>query len=95
MKAIRTIIWSAIILAISSSNLYAYCHCSEPIEPSIPSGYYAQPYQMKSAKSEVESYLDEIQAYKQCLSRCIVEANSKAEDVIDQWNSAVRQYNNR
>lgn len=78
-----------------SFNAFAFCYCSEPNEPSIPSGYYAESYQMESAKSEVESYLDEMQGYKQCLARCIDEANLEAEKVIDEWNSAVQQYNNR
>lgn len=50
---------------------------------------------MEAAKREVESYLDEIQDYKQCLLQCIEKANSNADRVLDEWNSAVQQYNNR
>ena len=91
--------YTPIVLAVASAgfsfNVFASCYCSEPSEPSIPSGYYAESYQMKSARSEVESYLDEVQDYKQCLAQCIDDVNSEAEDVIDEWNSAVQQYNNR
>lgn len=95
MKLITGIIWLALILASLPMKTYASCHCSEPTEPSIPSGYYAESYQMKSARREVESYIDEIRDYKQCLARCIDDANADAENVIEEWNSAVRRYNNR
>jgi cell division septum initiation protein DivIVA len=48
---------------------------------------------MESARGEVEAYLDDVQDYKRCLAVRIEEANSDAEDVIDEWDSAVRQYN--
>lgn len=78
-----------------SVNAIASCYCSEPSEPSIPNGYYAESYQMESARSDVEAYLEEVQDYKQCLVRCIDDINSEAEDVVDEWNSAVGQYNNQ
>lgn len=95
MNFTRTTILMSLILAALPLNTYASCYCSEPSEPSIPNGYYAEHYQMERAKSEVESYIDEIQDYKQCLLRCIERANSDAEDIIDEWNTAVRRYNNR
>lgn len=89
----------SVVLAVASTafsfNVFASCYCSKPSEPSIPSGYYAESYQMESARSQVRSYLDEIQDYKQCLVQCIENANSEAASVIDKWNSAVQQYNNR
>ena len=48
---------------------------------------------MESARGEAEAYLDDVQDYKRCLADRIEEANSDAEDVIDEWDSAVRQYN--
>jgi hypothetical protein len=50
---------------------------------------------MERAKQEVEEYLDEVRDYKECLRRNMEEANSEAENVIDEWNSAVRQFNSR
>lgn len=76
-------------------NSYASCYCSEPSEPTIPSGDYAESYEMESAKDEVESYVDEIQDYKQCLAQCIDDANSTATNIIDEWESAVSDFNNR
>jgi len=95
MKSTRYRAGFTVILSALSLNTYASCICFEPSEPSIPSGYYAEPYQMESAKNDVESYVDGVQSYKQCLAQCIDDANSNAENVIDEWNSAVRQYNNR
>jgi hypothetical protein len=82
-------------LLIMPFNSFASCYCSKPSEPSIPSGYYAESYQLESARSEIESYIDDINDYKRCLAQCIDEANSEAENVLDEWNSSVRQYNNR
>jgi hypothetical protein len=92
MRTATTIIVSLVALPF---GVHASCYCSEPNKPSIPTGYYAEPYQMESAKSEVESFLEETQDYKQCLVDCIEEANSNTEEVIDEWNSAVQQFNNR
>jgi len=83
---------SAVALFFISTDAAAY-YCSEPSEPSIPGGYYAESYEMESARGEVEAYLDDVQDYKRCLAVRIEEANSDAEDVIDEWDSAVRQYN--
>lgn len=69
--------------------------CSEPSEPSVPSGYSADEYQMERARREIEDYLSEIEDYKACLLNAAREADDAAESIIDEWNWAVRQYNNR
>lgn len=85
----------ATLVVFLLNNVSAACLCSEPGSPSIPSGYYAEEYEMEAARYEVEQYLNDIKDYKQCLIRCVDEATSEAESVIDEWNSAVSQYNNR
>ncbi len=95
MPFIKQISVVATTFCIFSANSYASCYCSEPSAPIIPSGYYAESYQMESARNDVESYLEEVEDYKQCLVGCVENIYSEAEDVIDEWNSAVRQYNNQ
>ena len=85
-----------ILLSIFSiKNSYATCLCSEPTEPYIPSGYSADQFQMESTENEVEYYITEVQDYKQCLIDCIEDANTNAENVLQDWNYAVQSYNNR
>lgn len=78
-----------------SPGANAYMFCSEPSEPSVPSGYSADEYQMERARREIEDYLSEIEDYKNCLLGAAREANDAAESIIDEWNRAVRQYNSR
>lgn len=94
MRPLKLSCLIAVALPFISTDAAAY-YCSEPSEPSIPGGYYAESYEMESARDEVEAYLDDVQDYKRCLADRIEEANSNAENVIDEWDSAVRQYNNR
>jgi hypothetical protein len=77
----------------SVANAYGYC--SEPSEPTIPSGAYADEYAMERARREVEDFLEEIAEYKECLMHAAQEADDAAEEAIDEWNRAVRNYNNQ
>ncbi|MFC1665675.1 hypothetical protein ACFL17_08620 [Pseudomonadota bacterium] len=95
MNTNRRIFFLVLVFVFVPINSYAFWYCSEPSEPIVPSGYIAESYSMESAKYDVESYIDEVQDYKQCLADCIDEANSQAQNIIDEWNSAVQAYNNR
>jgi hypothetical protein len=96
MNFTRMSILSAFILMAVPLNLNASCDCSEPGEqPYMPCGFCEEAYEMAYSRKEIKTYLDEVQAYMQCLGECINEANSKAENVINEWNSAVQQYSIR
>mgnify|MGYP001196560539 CR=1 FL=1 len=76
--------------------------CYEPFSPYIPDGYYAESYKVQSAQEKVNSYLSEVQYYIDCLSDEISNLRDKidnaqyeAQNVIDQWESAVSAYNSR
>ena len=76
--------------------------CYEPYSPYIPDGYYSESYEMESAQDEVNSYLSEVQYYIDCLSDEISNLRDKidnaqyeAQNLIDQWESAVSAYNSR
>lgn len=72
----------------------AFMFCSEPSEPSVPSGYSADEYQMERARREIEDYLGEVEDFKNCLLDAAREADNAAESIVDEWNRAVRNYNN-
>lgn len=50
---------------------------------------------MENVRLAVESYLQQVDEYKQCLIACINDANTEAELVIDDWNSAVSRHKDR
>ena len=83
------------LVCLWSVSSFGYWMCSEPNAPSIPSGSYADRWEMEAAQSEVNDYLDEVQAYKDCLLREMEEANSEAEDLVQEWRDAVDEYNSR
>jgi len=70
-------------------------NCSEPYEPSVPSGYYQDEWEMENAKAEVKQYISDIEEYQNCLKKNFQEASDSAERVRDEWNGAIRAYNSR
>jgi len=93
MNILSASMLAASIMMTIPSNLQAECYCPEPVEePYVPYGYCEGKYEMEYSRIEIKSYLDVVQTYIQCMNECINEANSKAENVINKWNSAVQQY---
>jgi hypothetical protein len=92
------IVWRFVLLGVLFMPVQTQAQsyfCSRPSEPNIPGGYYAERYQMESAQSEVEDYIDEMQEYLDCLRMEMNDARSEAESVQDEWRSSVSAYNNR
>lgn len=42
-------------------------YCYEPSEPNIPSGYFADFDEIKSAESNVEDFISEVEDYVECV----------------------------
>ena len=96
MNFAGTSILAASILVAVPLNSLAECNCPEPCEePYMPCGYCEEAYEMECSRVEIKAYLEEVQSYMQCLDTCIEDANSKAENIINEWNSAVQQYSLR
>jgi hypothetical protein len=96
MNLISTGILAASIMVSFPLNTQAECNCLDPgEEPYMPCGYCEDAYEIEYSRIEIESYLGAIQAYTQCLGECINDINSNAENIINDWNSAVHQYTNR
>lgn len=68
-------------------------YCNRPSEPYLVSGYSADYDAMMRAQREVEDYLEQMQDYRECLVNEIEDAGSEAEQVVDEWDRAVRQFN--
>jgi hypothetical protein len=91
----RSILMLCAIMGVTPSTAGAFAFCNEPSEPSIPGGFYADKYAMERAKREVEEYLDDMREYKQCLLIAAQQADNDAESIVEEWNRAVQNYNNR
>ena len=50
---------------------------------------------MENAREEVQTYLDDIQYYIDCLNDQINNAQYEAENIISEWEDSASAYNNR
>jgi hypothetical protein len=69
--------------------------CNEPTIPYIPSGYAADAWTMQSAEFEVQSYLNKVKGYLECLANEQEVVRREANRVLSQWNAEVSAYNLR
>ena len=82
----------AFLLTSTAANAL---YCSRPYQPTIPSAYAADYDRMERAGREVDDYVAQMNDYLSCLARESDDASSEAEGVIDEWNRAVRNFNNQ
>jgi hypothetical protein len=75
-----------------ASTAEAYL-CSRPIQPDVPDGNSSNVSEMKNAEYEINSYLSEITEYVDCLSREAQDAASEGEQLRDNWNNEVSEFN--
>lgn len=85
----------AVIAFAAATTEASAQRCNRPDPPDIPSGYYAEDYEMEAAENEVRDYLSEMQDYVDCLAREQKDAQGEADSVLDEWNAAVSAYNSR
>ncbi len=95
MRIIFAAVFSCVVCLTLTAFQAQASYCIRPSEPYIPSGYIAEHYQMRSTQSEVESYVEEMRDYLECLAREHSDAQNELETVIDEWQSAVAAYNTR
>ena len=57
-------------------------YCYEPSEPNIPSGYFADFDEIKSAESNVEDFISEVEDYKNIeINRKIIKTNRVGDHI--------------
>ncbi len=69
--------------------------CTRPQPPSIPSGANAELDLMRTVRTDVDAYLDRMQAYIDCLARENTDAAADAERVVELWNAALQNFENK
>ncbi|MBL8571731.1 MAG: hypothetical protein JNK84_21865 [Phreatobacter sp.] len=91
MKLLHTIVATA-GLAVFTSSALAYC--SEPSSPSciIGFGRFADEMQFRACRMDMERYKSDLDEYRECLIR---DARRKVESATDEFNEAVRRFNDR
>ena len=82
--SIATLIVGFVFASDADASLY----CSEPTEPSCISmlAISRDEFSFDTCRSEVESYLDEVRDYQQCLRDEINEKTDEANRVVEQFN---------
>jgi len=95
-------LWATIALAvaiiginINGAHAQYFKRCYEPSEPSIPSGYYEERYEMEAAQDEYRQYVSEVEDYLDCLKRNSREAVDSVERLSNELDAAVDAYNSR
>ncbi|MBK1866388.1 hypothetical protein [Taklimakanibacter albus] len=79
----------------------AIAFCSKPSAPYCAERYdaFADEYEFRSCRSEMDSYRSEIEDFTNCNNREAQEAIDKArrenEEALNEYNEAVSSFNNR
>ena len=85
-----------VALALQGSHVLAQSYyCDRPRKPYIPSGYYAEQYEMERAIDDVESYAKKADDYIDCLAMEADNMRTEANRVIDELNGEIDSYNSR
>lgn len=84
----------AVLISVMASVQPAQAYyCSRPSPPSLPDGSSSNVDEMKDAEREVNSYLDEMRDYIECLNREAGDAADEANGLQDDWNNQVAAFN--
>ncbi len=85
-----------VVLSLQTSHALAqFRYCDRPSKPHIPSGYYAEQYQMESAIDAVKSYARRVDDYVDCLATEASDIRAEERRVIDDLNREIGSYNSR
>ena len=69
--------------------------CARPQRPDIPSGRKTDYDALAAARGAVDTYMDRMQDYLDCLQDESTAAAAETERVVDQWNEAVSAFEAR
>lgn len=69
--------------------------CARPARPDIPAGDSAEFDTLAAARETVDTYLDRMQDYLDCLQEESTAASAETGRVVDQWNEAARAFEAR
>ena len=87
---------SAMLGACVCTPVYSQSYsCDRPDTPYIRSGSSADYDQMQRTQREVENYFSEMDDYLDCLKNESDDAVGEANHVQDEWETAVRRFNNQ
>jgi hypothetical protein len=83
--------WLAMSLLIPAEAI-SQTYCDGPGEPYISSAYTADYDKMKRTADEIEEYVEDMNAYVDCLRNEHDDAQSELSNVLSDWESAVRRF---
>ena len=66
--------------------------CVRPVPPKIREGGSVAREVMLEIQTAIDTYLDHMQEYVDCLSRESMDASAEADRVVDAWNEALDSF---
>jgi hypothetical protein len=88
---VGTILWLVALFDVAIAQTY---FCDRPTKPYIPS-FSTDRFEMENARDEVERYTRRMREYIDCLKNESDDAVEEHRRVINEWNDAVSNFNNR
>lgn len=82
-------------LLAGAQGVSAECTCREPTDlPEMPPDA-PLPSDMVRAGEEVRRFVEQITAYRECLVKCIRDAERLSDGIVRDWNERVERFNDR
>ena len=80
-------------LSLPSENARAAAYCSEPSAPFCVNsfGTYDDEWSFERCKSQVESYISDVEDYIDCLDREKIDVTDEANKTIERFNCKARK----
>ena len=69
--------------------------CARPSRPDIPAGERADYEALAASRAAVDTYMDRMQDYLDCLQDESTAAAAETDRVVDEWNEAVNAFEAR
>ena len=69
------------------------CACREPARPELPPDKPTAA-EMSSAGSEVTTFVEALKKYRECLVKCMRDAERNSNAIVTEWNDLVEKFNN-
>jgi len=68
------------------------CTCREPARPELPPEKPTAA-DMSSAGSEVTIFVEALKKYRDCLVKCVRDAERNSNAIVSEWNELVEKFN--
>ncbi len=87
-------VWQAlgVLLLLTPGMAWSECRCSQPPSPELPPNRPSA-VEMKQTNAEMTAYAEAMKKYRECLVKCLRDAESDLNHVVTEWNEMVEKFN--